>query len=85
MILQYFMNVEIETVLEACDISLCTHYSEWMSFLISFVWDLLSCEEWEASKKWKYIFPSGIKSATPCFQTCHFRLFRHADSWQAVL
>ena len=35
------------------NLSLCTHYSGWMSCLISYVWDLLICEQREASAIFK--------------------------------
>ena len=33
--------------------SLCTYYSWWKSCLISYVWALSDCEQWEGSEKFK--------------------------------
>ena len=53
-------------------LSLCSHYSGWMSCLILFVWSSSSCEQREESAKFKrkYVLPPGIEPMTTCFPAC---------------
>ena len=61
---------------------LCTHYSRWMSYLISFVWASPRCEQSEARKKIKMkIYAStGNRTSDPRFPAWHLYLFDYADS-----
>ena len=63
------------------------YYSGWMSCFILFVWDSPSFEGRQKRQNFKMKIctsPWGIEQLTPRFLTWCFRLYGHADNWQAV-